>query len=141
MKTVVLLYNSCCIYEIVILNYFLNYSKKEVSFVSIDGESITSMEGYSINVSAKLSDISTDNVALFVVPGGKITETEPIPDSRQTFYGALLLTQCKHTAKSSKHCPCMIKRRQSGNQQQTKQQRRGFIFPRCRLANFLPYCL
>ena len=76
MKTVVLLYNSCCIYEIVILNYFLNYSKKEVSFVSIDGESITSMEGYSINVSAKLSDISTDNVALFVVPGGKITEID-----------------------------------------------------------------
>lgn len=76
MKAAVLLYNSCCIYEIVILNYFLNYSSKEVSFVSIDGKSITSMEGYSINVSARLSDINTDNVALFVVPGGKITEID-----------------------------------------------------------------
>ena len=34
MKTVVLLYNTSCIYEIVILNYFLKYTGKEIVFVS-----------------------------------------------------------------------------------------------------------
>ena len=51
MKSVVLLFNTSCVYEIVILNYFLNFTGKEVVFVSMDGNSITAMEGYSINVS------------------------------------------------------------------------------------------
>ncbi len=51
MKTVVLLYPTSCIYEIVILNYFLHFAGKEVLFVSPDGTPITAMEGYSINVS------------------------------------------------------------------------------------------
>lgn len=34
MKTVVLLYDSSCIYEIVILNYFLKVTGKDVVFVS-----------------------------------------------------------------------------------------------------------
>ena len=76
MQTVVLLYDFCCIYEIVILNYFLKYSNKDVTFVSIDGESITAMEGYSINVSSQLADIDVNNVELFVVPGGKIEEID-----------------------------------------------------------------
>ena len=37
MKTVVLLYPTSCIYEIVILNYFLHFAGKEVLFVSPDG--------------------------------------------------------------------------------------------------------
>ena len=48
MKTVVLLYPTSCIYEIVILNYFLHFAGKEVLFVSPDGTPITAMEGYSI---------------------------------------------------------------------------------------------
>ncbi len=47
MKTVVLLYDSSCIYEIVILNYFLKVTGKDVVFVSPDGGTITAMEGYS----------------------------------------------------------------------------------------------
>ena len=39
MKTVVLLYPTSCIYEIVILNYFLHFAGKEVLFVSPDGYS------------------------------------------------------------------------------------------------------
>ncbi len=74
MKTTVLLYNTCCIYEIVILNYFLNFTGKEVEFVSMDGTAITAMEGYSINISKKLSDINIDEVELFVIPGGNIAE-------------------------------------------------------------------
>lgn len=38
MKNVVLLYNTCCIYEISILNYFLSVTGQEVLFVSLDGD-------------------------------------------------------------------------------------------------------
>ncbi len=48
MKTVVLLYDSSCIYETVILNYFLKVTGKDVVFTSLDGKSVTAMEGYSI---------------------------------------------------------------------------------------------
>ena len=41
MKTVVLLYDTSCIYEIVILNYFLKVTGKEMQFVSLDGKEIT----------------------------------------------------------------------------------------------------
>ena len=76
MKTVVLLYNSSSIYEIVILNYFLNFTGKDVVFVSLDGKQITAMEGYSINVSEKLKSIAPDDVELVIVPGGNITEID-----------------------------------------------------------------
>ncbi len=76
MKTVVLLYNTSCIYEIVILNYFLKYTGKDVVFVSHDGNSIIATEGYSVNVSDKLLDISPKDVELMVVPGGNITEID-----------------------------------------------------------------
>ncbi len=76
MKTVVLLYNTSCIYEIVILNYFLKYAGKDVVFVSQDGNSIISMEGYSVNVSDKLLNISPQDVELMVVPGGSIAEID-----------------------------------------------------------------
>lgn len=76
MKSVVLLYNTCCIYEIVILNYFLKYSGKNVEFVSIDGNAITSMEGYSINVSGILTNTNTKNIELMIIPGGNIKEID-----------------------------------------------------------------
>lgn len=76
MKTVVLLYNTSCIYEIVILNYFLKFTGKDVVFVSLDGKSITAMEGYSINVSSALSDIDSKEVELMIVPGGNIAEID-----------------------------------------------------------------
>lgn len=76
METVVILYNTCCIYEIVILNYFLKFTNKNVIFVSVDGKTITSMEGYSMNVSGKLTDIDVTKVELMVVPGGNIKEID-----------------------------------------------------------------
>ena len=51
MKTVVLLYDTSCIYEIVILNYFLKVTGKEMLFVSPDGKEITATEGYRITTS------------------------------------------------------------------------------------------
>ena len=76
MRTVVLLYDTSCIYEIVILNYFLKFTGKDVTFVSMDGNPITSMEGYSINVSGKLTDIPVKDIELIIVPGGNIKEID-----------------------------------------------------------------
>ena len=76
MKTVVLLYNTSCIYEIVILNYFLKYMGKDIVFVSYDGNPVIAMEGYSINVSDKLLNISPKDVELMIVPGGDIKEID-----------------------------------------------------------------
>ncbi len=76
MKTVVLLYNTSCIFEIVILNYFLKCTGKDVVFVSHDGNPIVATEGYSINVSGKLLDIDPKDVELLIVPGGDITEID-----------------------------------------------------------------
>lgn len=76
MESVVLLYNSSCIYEIVILNYFLHFSEKKVRFLSIDGNPITSMEGYSINVDGKFSDLDVNNLELLIIPGGNIREID-----------------------------------------------------------------
>lgn len=72
MRSVVLLYDTCCVYEIVILNYFLRFSGKETVFASLDGKPVTSMEGYSLNVSCSLGEVAADGVELAVVPGGNI---------------------------------------------------------------------
>lgn len=76
MKAFVLLYNTCCIYEIVILNYFLNYSGIDTEYLSLDGEPITAMEGYSINTSEKLMSIDPKSVGLMIIPGGDIKEID-----------------------------------------------------------------
>lgn len=73
MKDIVLLFDSACIYEIVILNYFLKFTNSETIYCSLDGGSITSMEGYSINTDGKLSEIDVRNLRSIIVPGGDIT--------------------------------------------------------------------
>ena len=45
MKDVFLLYNKCCFYEIVILNYFMNFSHCDMVFCTLDGKPIRAMEG------------------------------------------------------------------------------------------------
>ena len=76
MKAIVLLYNTCCIYEIVILNYFLKYSGINTEYLSLDGKPITAMEGYSINTSEKLMSIAPNSVGLMIIPGGDIKEID-----------------------------------------------------------------
>lgn len=73
MKTVVLLYETCCTYEIVITNYFLKFCGHELIFATIDGKSVTSTEGFSLNATCKLSDIDPMEVELLLVPGGNIS--------------------------------------------------------------------
>jgi hypothetical protein len=54
MKDIILLYDDCCIYEIVILNYFLKFTNSEMLFCSVDGQAIQAMEGYSIKCNISL---------------------------------------------------------------------------------------
>lgn len=55
MKDVFFLYNQCCFYEIVILNYFMSVTSCDVVFCSLDGRSIKATEGYSVNIDAALN--------------------------------------------------------------------------------------
>ena len=73
MKSVVLLYETCCIYEIVITNYFLQYTGRELVFATIDGKPITAQEKFSLNATCALKDINPREVELLLVPGGDIS--------------------------------------------------------------------
>ena len=69
-----LLFDSCCMYEIVVLNYFLQFSRCDVKFYSLDGNPVRTMEGYSVNVDGKLCDMDLGQTRCFVVPGGRVSE-------------------------------------------------------------------
>ena len=73
MKTVVLLYETCCIYEIVITDYFLQYCGHELVFATTDGGPVTAKEKFSLNATCALKDIDPKEVELLLVPGGDIS--------------------------------------------------------------------
>ena len=64
MKNVFLVYDDCCFYEIVILNYFMKFTGQDVVICSLNGSAITCMEGYSVNVDMALKDVEIDNINL-----------------------------------------------------------------------------
>ncbi len=74
MKTAVILFNTACIYEIVILNYFLEVCGKELVFISIDGKQIRAMEGYSLNVDMSLAELDVSEIETIIIPGGDVNE-------------------------------------------------------------------
>ena len=76
MKTVVLLYETCCIYEIVITNYFLQLCGHELVFATIDGKPVTAQEKFSLNATCALKDIDPKDVELLLVPGGNISSID-----------------------------------------------------------------
>ncbi len=76
MKDVVLLYNDCCIYEIVNLTYFLKATGSELVFCSLDGGKITAFEGYSILPDTALKNIDLSDVRSFIIPGGEISNID-----------------------------------------------------------------
>ncbi len=76
MKDIVLLYDGCCIYEIVILNYFLQYTNSQVLFCFTEKPDIKSMEGYSIHADMPLSEAGCGDVRSFIVPGGMVRQIE-----------------------------------------------------------------
>lgn len=72
MKDVFLIYDTSCFYEIVILNYFMNFSNCDMVFCSLDGNSVKTMEGFSVNVDMPLKDLDKEQIRSFIIPGGKI---------------------------------------------------------------------
>lgn len=68
----IVLYDDCCLYEIVILNYFLKFTDSEMLFCSIHGQSVKAMEGYSINCDVSLEELDFSSVRSLIVPGGEI---------------------------------------------------------------------
>lgn len=76
MKNVVLLYNTCCIYEISILNYFLGVTGQEVLFTSLDGSEKRAMEGYLIRPESALFQVKPEEVGSLIIPGGDIEEID-----------------------------------------------------------------
>ena len=76
MKTVVLLYETCCIYEIVVTNYFLQFSGHELVFATMDGKPVTAQEKFSLNATCALKDIDPKDVELLLVPGGNISSID-----------------------------------------------------------------
>ena len=76
MKDIVLLYDNCCIYEIVILNYFLKFTDGDILFCSVDGDTVRAAEGYSINPELPLKEIDLSQVRSVIVPGGEIAHID-----------------------------------------------------------------
>ena len=72
MKNVFLVFNKSCFYEIVILNYFMSFTKCDVVLCSLDGEPLRTMEGYSVNVDMALKDVDKEQIRSFIVPGGAV---------------------------------------------------------------------
>lgn len=72
MKTVVLLYETCCLYEIMITNYFLQCCGHKLVFATLDGKSVTAQEKFSVNATCALHEIDPKEVELLLVPGGNI---------------------------------------------------------------------
>lgn len=73
MKDVFLLYDTCCMYEIVILNYFMSVTGCNVIFCSLDGKPVKAAEGYQINVEVSLKEIDKEQIRSFILPGGDIS--------------------------------------------------------------------
>lgn len=76
MKDVFLVYNKCCFYEIVILNYFMNFSHCDMVFCTLDGKPIRAMEGFTVNADAPLNSLEKGEIRSFVLPGGNIPEID-----------------------------------------------------------------
>lgn len=76
MKDIILLYDDCCLYEIVILTYFLKVTESDLAYCSPDGRKITAMEGYAILPDMALADVDLSGVRSFIVPGGEISHID-----------------------------------------------------------------
>lgn len=93
MKDIFLLYNTSCLFEIVILNYFMSMTDCEMLYCSLDGKPIKAMEGYSVNVDAAWKDIDPEQIRSFIVPGGDISaiDTDEVWNDLQELKGRQVL--------------------------------------------------
>ena len=70
MKDIVILYESCCLYEIVSTNYYLQFSGAEVVFAGLGKHPVRTKEGFSVNVDCCLEEIDFSDVRSLILPGG-----------------------------------------------------------------------
>lgn len=73
MKDVFLIYDTCCFYEIVILNYFMSCTACDVILCSPDGAPVRTTEGYCVNADMALADVDRELIRSFILPGGDIS--------------------------------------------------------------------
>lgn len=72
MKDVFLVYDGSCFYEIIILNYFMSFTKCDVLLCSMDGKPVRTMEGYSVNTDLALEELDREQIRSLIIPGGRV---------------------------------------------------------------------
>lgn len=76
MKDVVLIYNKSCFYEIVILSYFMSFSRCDLVFCSLDGQPVQAMEGFWVQADRSLGELDKEQIRSLILPGGKVSEVD-----------------------------------------------------------------
>jgi transcriptional regulator GlxA family with amidase domain len=67
-----IIYEDCCFYEIVILNYFMKFTNQELSFCTPGGKSITCMEGFRVAADRSIDEIELSKAKSIILTGGNI---------------------------------------------------------------------
>ncbi len=67
-----IIYEDCCFYEIVILNYFIKFTNQEMSFCTPNGIGITCMEGFRVAADLSIEEVKLSNAKSIILTGGNI---------------------------------------------------------------------
>ena len=67
-----IIYENCCFYEIVILNYFMKFTNQEMRFCTPDGKGITCMEGFHVAADLSVDEIEVSKAKSIILTGGNI---------------------------------------------------------------------
>ena len=92
-----IIYDECCFYEIVILSYFLNFTKQKIKFCTLSGNSIKCMEGFHVDCDLSFEEIDITTAKSIILTGGninnvkseKLTKLLQIANSRGILIGAI----------------------------------------------------
>ncbi len=67
-----IIYDECCFYEMVILSYFMNYTKQDMKFCTLNGKSIKCAEGFCVDSDHSIDEIDVTKARSIILPGGNI---------------------------------------------------------------------
>ncbi len=88
MKVHVLIYDNFAQFESIMTTHFMKFLNADIVTVGLNNNLVTSFEGYQMKPHKSLSEIKTDEVELFFVPGGDPTVLYP-HDELYTFLSQL----------------------------------------------------
>lgn len=71
-----IIYNECCFYEIVTLNYFMEFTKQEMRFCSLEGNHIKCLEGFRVDSDIRIDEIDVTDANSIILPGGNINNVK-----------------------------------------------------------------